>query len=112
MPMPNIEGMDRKKPLCYDPERRRFIYFDDIISGRERIIPVDRLSENDLKRLVIKRHKTGPNYTVRAMSGNALSRDDVVNAIEKGESFGRMTLEAEASALRDLLAEIERNLHS
>ncbi len=108
--MPNIDEPNLRKPLCYDPARKKFILFEEIVSGKESIIPVETLSEGDFKKLVIERHRRGPDYKIQAMSGSPLSRDDVVQAIDQEDPFGRMTLEAEKSSLRDLLAEIRRNL--
>lgn len=107
MDMPKIEGPDRKKPLCYDPMRGKFITFDEIISGLEQIVPLDRLSSEDLTNLVIERQRVGPDYRVQAMSGSLTSRDDVVKAILRDEPFGRATVEADISHLRDLLSQIE-----
>ncbi len=107
MGMPKIEGPDRKKPLCYDPERGKFITFDAILSGAEQIVPLERLNEEDFTRLVIERQRVGPDYRVQAMSGSLMSRDNVVEAIQRDEPFGRATVEAERSHLLDLLAQIE-----
>jgi len=110
MPLPQIDERHRKRPLCYDPARDKFIYFDEIVSGEEKIIPVETLSEDELKKLVVERQRTAPDYTVQAISGPPFSRDDVIRAIEQDEPFGLVTLEAEKSYLHDLLAEIEQNL--
>lgn len=110
MPMPKIDAANAKKPLGYDAARKKYILLEDILSRNEAIIPVDSLSDEDFKNLVIKRQLAGPDYRVQSMSAPPMSRDDVVRAIEKEEPFGRMTLEAEKSHLRDLLAEIQRNL--
>jgi hypothetical protein len=105
--MPKIEGADRKKPLCYDPKRGKFITFDEILSGTEEIVPLERLSAEDLKRLVVERQRVGPDYRVRPMSGPLMSRDAVVRAILRDEPFGLVTIEAESSHLRDLLVQIK-----
>ncbi|MHC4642269.1 MAG: hypothetical protein ACYS32_11540 [Planctomycetota bacterium] len=110
MDMPKIEGPNRKKPLCYDPERSKFITFDEILSGTEQIIPLERLSAEDLKRLVIERQRVGPDYKAQAMSGPLMSRDDVVEAILRDEPFGLATVEADLSHLRDLLGQIKQAL--
>ena len=110
MPLPQIDEQHRKRPLCYDPAREKYIFFEEIVSGQEKIIPIETLSENDLKKLVIERQRTAPDYTVQAISGPPLSRDDVIRAIEQDEPFGLVTLEAEKSYLHDFLAEIEENL--
>ena len=104
MPIPDMDDESRKRPLCYDPSRAKFILYDEIVSGEEDIVPVDNLSENDLKKLVIERWRVLPKEKkVQAISGPPYTRDDVIRAIEQDEPFGRMTLEAEKSYLRDLL---------
>ena len=110
MPMPKIDKANLKKPLCYDPRRDKFIYFDEIVSGKEKIIPIETLADDALKKLVIERQKAGPDYKTQSISGPLLRRDDVVRAIEQNEPFGQVTVEAEKSYLRDLLADIQRNL--
>jgi hypothetical protein len=110
MPMPRIDEANRRKPLCYDPSRKKFIYFDEIVSRKEPIVPMEVLSDEDFRKLVIERQRAGPDYKVQAISGPLHTRDDVIRAIERNEPFGRATLKAERSALRDLLAEIQRNL--
>ncbi len=111
MPLPKINEANLAKPLCYDPSRNKFIYFDEIVSRKEPIVPVDTLSDNDFKKLVIERQRAGPDYKVQAISGPPYSRNDVIRAIEHNEPFGKVTLEAEKSALRDLLAQIQKNLN-
>jgi hypothetical protein len=110
MPMPKIDQANRMKPLCYDPARRKFILFDEVVSGKERIIPIETLSQSDLKKLVIERLRAGPDFKVQAISGPPHSRDDIVRLIEQDEPFGQIHLEADKSYLRDFLKEIQRNL--
>ncbi len=108
--MPMIDEANAKKPLCYDPGRKKFILFEEIASGKEPIISIDSLSDEDFKNLVIERQLAGPDYRVQAISGPPMGRDDVVRAIRFEDAFGRATLEAEKSYLRDLLDDIRRNL--
>ncbi len=75
--------------------------------AQEIIIPLERLNSEDIKRLVIERQRLGPDYKVRSMSGPLMSRDNVVESIQNNEPFGRVTVEAECSHLRDLLLQIE-----
>lgn len=110
VPLPTLDPVNARKPLCYDPARKKLITYDEIVSGREAIVPVDALSEPDLKTLVLARLRAGPDFHVRAMSGPAMSRDDVVRAVERDEPFGRDTLEGERIALRELLARIAGSL--
>ena len=111
MPMPKMDSSSIKKPVCYDPKRKKFIYEDEIISGKAAIIPVDSLSEQDLKKLVIARLRASPpDVKVQAISGPPFSRDDVIRAIERDEPFGKITLEGDMSYLRDYLNKIRQKL--
>jgi hypothetical protein len=106
-PLPEISENERKKPLCYDPARKKFILYDEIIDGREPIFPVEELSEEDAARLVIERNLKGPDYAMQIMSGAKYTRDDVVREIGKGTSFGRTAVAAEQSYLSELLHQIK-----
>jgi hypothetical protein len=108
--MPVIDQANRRKPLSYDPACKKFIYYDDIISGREKIVPIESLSEEDLKKLVLERLRAGPEFKGGPMSAPHFSREDVIQAIQQNEPFGRDHLEGEKLYLQELLAEIERNL--
>jgi hypothetical protein len=110
MALPKIDAANLKKPLCYDPARKKFIYYADIVSGAERIIPVDTLSPEDRKKLIVERQKAGPDYKLQPMSGPLMTRDDVVKAIERDNPVGLTTVDAEVAYLGELLDEIRRNL--
>jgi hypothetical protein len=111
MPLPKIEGQNLKKPLSYDRARKRFLFFEEIVSGQEKIVPLSQLSISELKRLVIERQRQSPDYTVQTITGRRYSRDDVIKAIERDEAFGKVTLEAEASYLQELLKQIQDYLN-
>ena len=107
MALPRIEGQNLEKPLCYDPKRRKFIRFDEIVSGKEKIIPVEQLSQDDMQKLVIERLRRGPDCTVQIMNAPPQTRDDIIRAIESHDEIGRMTMEAETAYLRELLRQIQ-----
>jgi hypothetical protein len=107
MPTHKIKGLDPKTLVCYDPARKKAITYAEILSGKEKIVPIDSLSDDDLKRLVIERLRAGPDIKVQAISGKPYTREDLIQAIEEDQPFGRLTLEAEKAALRDLLARIQ-----
>ena len=110
MPFPKIDEANRKKPLCYDSSRKKFIYYDEIITKKEPIILPTTLCKSDQKKLIIKRQIKGPEYTTQAISGPAMKRNDVVKAIQNNEEYGVVMVEAEISYLTDLLKEIQLNL--
>ncbi len=97
----------RRRPLCYDSKRKKFITFDEIVSGKEKIIPLEALSDKDLRLLVIERWSVLPKHiAVRPMSGPPLTRDEVIRSIQQNEPFGLMTFEAEKTHLENILNNI------
>jgi hypothetical protein len=106
----DFSRLEQKKPLCYDPERERFIYFKEIVSGKEKIVPLEKLTHDQIKKLIVKRNRTGPDYTVSTLTGEKRTRDEVVNEIEKESAFGIMTIEAEKDHLSGLLKQIQKML--
>jgi hypothetical protein len=110
MSLSKIDRRNLRKPLCYDPQRKKFIFLREIASGKEKIVPLEKLSPEELKMLVVERQLKGPDYIIQAISGMPYTRDDVVKSILIGDDVGKMTFEAELSMLKDLLREIENNL--
>lgn len=110
MGLPIIDLKNIRKPLCYDPNRNKFIMYDEIISGEEKIVPIEGLSPDDIKTLVIERIHQGPDFTMQTMSGNPITKREIIDAIIRDEDIGKMTLEAEFSMLRDLLTQIGESL--
>ncbi len=110
--LPDIKGPDRDKPLTYDPERQKFITFDELVSGQEPAVPIESLSRDDVKRLILERQRLSPPYKVMDLNGHLMTREDVIRAIETDSDFGRLTVEAEASHLSDLLQQIRNEMPS
>lgn len=110
MALPVLDKETLKKPLCYNPEKKKFLYYSDLVSGKKKIVYPDALSQEDLNLLVIERLRKGPDFTMQSISGGAFTRDDTIDAIRNNEETGLMTVEAEASMLTDLLQLIEENL--
>ena len=110
MSLPVLDSQSAKKPLSYDPLINKFIYYHDIVSGKEKIIYPKSLSLTDKKLLIIERLKTGPDYTMQSISGHPYTRNDIIEAVRCGDEVGKMTLEAEISMLDDLLKRISENI--
>ena len=109
--LPEIKGLARKKPVCYDPETDRFVTIDDLDAGKAKIFPLDRLTEEQLKRLVIERNRVGEDYKVQMnWAEPPQSRNDVIKQIEADTELGRVTVQADVTYLGDLLKQIEEAL--
>lgn len=110
MPLPIIDPISQKKPLGYDPVRGKFIYYNEIVSGLEKIIPVETLAEGDFKKLVIERLRSGPDFRMQSMSGPLYDRQQVIAAIEDDTPHIRHFIDGERSYLQVFLQEIKENL--
>jgi hypothetical protein len=108
--LPDIKGPDRNKPLCYDPQRDKFIYYDELIEGTEKIVPLETLTHEQRKKLAAERNRAGSDYTAQVLSGAAHTRDEVTEDILAETDFGKMHTEADLSYLSDLLKQIEEAL--
>lgn len=109
--MPDIKGRDREKPICYDPDEDHFITIDALSSGKAKFVPLDRLTPEQQKRLVIERNRLGEDYKVQLdWSMPPATRDDIIKEIEADTESGRMAVEAELMYLRDLQKQIEEAL--
>ena len=112
MELPNIPESDRVKPISYDPDRGEFVLFDDAVEARNPLIPPADLSREELKRVVIERHRRGPDYTVRTSTGETYSRDEVIHAIEADTEFGKATVDAEVKYIAALVKQISDALRN
>ena len=109
--LPEIKGSARRKPVCYDPEADQFVTIDDLEAGNAKIVPLDRLSNEQLKRLVIERNRVGEDYKVQMdWTVPPYSRNDVIQAIEADTEEGRVAVQADIAYLGDLLKKIEAAL--
>lgn len=108
--LPKIDKANQKKPMCYDPKRNKFIYYDELISQSEKVIMLENLTKDQLKKLIVERNRAGPDYTVGTLTGEKYTRDDVVKAIIEDTDFGKMAMNAEVSHLSNLLKQIKEEL--
>jgi hypothetical protein len=108
--LPDIKGANRLKPLGYDPQTRKYILYDDIINGRAEIVPLNKLTDAQIKELVAERQRVGPDYTMANLKGEMRTRDEIVQEILNETDFGKMMVQAEKSYLSDFLKQIEAAL--
>jgi len=107
--LPEIKGPARKKPVCYDPEKDHFITIDDLEANKAQIVPLDILTDEQLKQLVIERNRVGEDYKHQAnWTEPPKSPNDMIKQIEADTELGRVAVEAEIAYLRNrLLIDIE-----
>lgn len=108
--LPKIEGPARNKPLSYDPVRDKFILYDDILSGKEKIVPLETLSYEQQKKLVLERNRVAPEYTIGIIAGGIYPKNEVIVAIENDTELGKTAIKAEIAYLSELLKQIEEAL--
>jgi len=108
--LPDIKGANRLKPLGYDPKTQKYILYDDIISGKAEIVPLEKLTDEQLKNLIAERQRVGPDYTMANLNGEMRTRDEIVQEILNETDFGKMIIHAEKSYLTDFLKQIKAAL--
>jgi hypothetical protein len=108
--LPTIEGLNRLKPLGYDPATGQFITYDQIVTRAARIVPPATLTPQQQAELVAERLRRGPADPMVDLNGRMLSRDQVVEEVVRQTPLGRMLVEADVSYLGDFLRQIETAL--
>jgi hypothetical protein len=110
MTLPQLDETSRKRPIGYCPTCNQFVYYDQVVSGQTQIIPLDTLSEDDLKKLVIERYRVLGQETRIGPMASLYSPEAIVRMIEEGEPFGLMTVQAETNYLRSFLDDLAHDL--
>ncbi|MCW4048412.1 MAG: hypothetical protein NWE89_01615 [Candidatus Bathyarchaeota archaeon] len=118
--LPKLSDEAKKKPIGYNPETQRFIYYDDVVDGREPVTPLTELSEQDKTKLILERLRTdmeaeeknlaGKSKVAMGFEGPVLDKKQLMEQVKAQTSFGRIHLNAEISYINDLLATIEEAL--
>lgn len=110
MALPELDEVSRLMPISYCPTCNRFIYYDDVVSGEQAIVPVDTLSKADQKRLVIKRYEVASDLPKSGPMSGPASPQEIISMIEKDEPIGTVTVEATISYLSGFLDDIASEL--
>lgn len=119
--LPELKGPARLKPISYNPDKDKFIYYDDIIQQIDTIYPIDQLTQDQQKKLVLERLQKDletnqiekrENEPVIQMGfgGPALSNDEMINQIKKQTNIGKSIILSEITYLRDYIQNIEEAL--
>ena len=116
--LPEPKGIAKLKPISYNPDDDKFILFDDAVHRFEKIYPIDELTFQQQKKLVIKRlqteldamqEKDKPTIQM-SFSGPTLNTQQMIENVEKETDFGKTIIRSEISALRDYTLNIQEAL--
>ena len=116
--LPEPKGAARSKPISYNPDEDRYVYYDDVVQRTQKIYPVDKLAFQYQKKLVIKRLQTELEATQEkkepaiqmGFSGPALNNQQMIEHVEKETEIGKTIIRSEISYLRDYTLNIEEAL--
>ena len=99
-----LHETERKKPLSYDVTSDKFLYINDIKQGR--IVNPKDLSEEDQKKLTIRRLEIEDPFSIESLS--ALNKEQMINEIRKNSERGKELVLAEINYLEDTIEEIKK----
>ena len=104
---PKLKGNAAEVPLSYNPLTNEFIYYKDVVSGKEKIVLIAKLNDIQKRKLVAARLKAQPDTTFADLNGNILSKDQLLEAIENDTAPGKFYYESDLSYLNDFIKEFE-----
>lgn len=105
MQLPNIVAAAKRRPLSYNPETKSYIYYDDVAEGKAKLYPIEKLSESELRNLIIKRQLTNPPNTTSTLQGAFFSNEELAEEIQKGSKIGEQMFRADKDYLEFFLSQ-------
>ena len=97
-----LSRLNPEQPIHYDPVRQKFIYPRDIMASGLVLTDIEQLTNEDKKKLVLERLRTGEDFIMQSISGQPATRDQVVKAVMDDTELGKMTIESQISMLKDI----------
>ena len=105
MKLPPIVASAKSRPLSFDPRSGSFIYYDEVCSGRQKIYPVDKLSDEQLLKLAIERQLRNIPTTTTTLNGRSYSNEQLAEEMRSKSKFGQQMLETDVNYLKFYLSQ-------
>jgi len=99
MQLPPIVESAKARPLSYDPRTDKFIHYDDVSRGKQKIYPLEKLTHEQLLKLAIERQLTNLPSTTTVLGEN-YTNEQVAAEMRARTKFGKQMFEADINYLK------------
>ena len=105
MVLPAIVEGAKKRPLSLDPQTGSYIYYDKVEKGEQKIVPIERLTHDQLLRLAIKRQLTNEPSLTTTMNGQFFTNEQLAKEIENETKIGQQIFRSDIDYLKFYLSQ-------
>lgn len=107
MKLPPIVESAKTRPLSFAPHTGVYIYYDEIANGEKKIYPIEKLSDEQLLELAIKRQLTNVPTTTSKLSKepNTYTNEQLAEEIRAQTKFGKQMFDADINYLKYYLSQ-------
>ena len=102
---PAIVESAKSRPLSFDPDSGSFIYYDDIVEGKKKIVPIEKLTYDELMNLVLERQLKNEPNTTAILGKNTFSNEDLAREIREHSKIGTQVFSADVDYLKFYLSQ-------
>ena len=106
--IPAVVESARKRPISFNPATGTYILYDDIASGSLKIVPLEKLSDNELISLSVERHLTDDPGTAIVLTGQAFTKKQLADEIMNQTTIGKQMFEIDIEYLRFYLSQFPK----
>lgn len=107
--LPHIVDAAKSRPLSFNPVTKKFIYYDEVLNGNERIYPIEKLDQEQRITLAIKRYLTNvPEVTV-TLNGASFTNKQIAEEIKKQTKIGKQLFESDINYLEFYLSQFPKD---
>lgn len=102
--LPQIVETAIRRPLSYNPQTDKFIYYGDVCNGKIKIVPIEKLNAEQQLKLVIERQITNEPSTTVVLNGQKYTNEQIVAEMQNNTKIGKQLVEADINYLKYYLS--------
>ena len=106
--IPAVVESARKRPISFNPVTGTFILYDDIASGSLKIVPLEKLSSEELISLSVERYLTDDPGNIIVLTGQSFTKKQLADEILNQTPIGKQMFDIDIEYLRFYLSQFPK----
>ncbi|MBS1643989.1 MAG: hypothetical protein JST36_03050 [Bacteroidetes bacterium] len=106
--LPEIVAAAKRRPLSYNPITQAYIYYDELAQGTAKLYPLEKLSPEQLKQLVIERQLSNTPTEYATLQDVKRDNEAMADEIRKETKLGKQILQADKDYLEFYLEQFPK----
>jgi hypothetical protein len=98
--LPDIIETAKKRPLSINPLTGSFIYYEKVQTEDQKIIPIEKLNQEQLMKLIVERELSNEPNTTVTLNGESFSNEELAKEILLQTKIGKQIYNSEVDYLK------------